>query len=121
MNNRTDFNAEFLEREFQERGITSDMLSSSESHIKIQFHKHFEVLFEDDYCSYFNQHWHPCDNQEALKFVDDLMNEEYIFYHRYKFPYSWKMYKKHHLPKLLKRKDKKHCRVYSAIKIYVDN
>lgn len=119
--NRTEFNADRLVDDLIKRGISSDKISCSNNSLNIKFHKYFEIYLDDDYCSYFNTHWHPYDNDEILGFINDLINEEYIFYHKYRFPWRMKMYKKENLNELLKLKKKKSLRVYSAIKIYIDN
>lgn len=118
---RTDFNAETLTDALIERGISKDKISYSNDSLKIKFHKYFEVYLADDYCSYFNTHWHPYDNNEILRFIEGLLNEEYVFYHKYKFPWWMKVYNKDKLNKLIKLGNKKGLRVYTAINIYVDN
>lgn len=118
---RTEFDSERLIKDLVKRGISVDKISHSNNELKIKFHKYFEVYLADDYCSYFNTHWHPYDNNEVLEFIDDLINEEYVFYHKYKFPWWIKIYGKNKLDRLLKLKSKKGLRIYTATNIYIDN
>lgn len=119
--NRTEFNSERLVKDLVKRGILLDKISHSNNELKIKFHRYFEVYLADDYCSYFNIHWHPYDNNEILDFIDDLINEAYVFYHQYKFWWRMKIYKKNKLETLLKLKSKKGLRIYTATNIYIDN
>lgn len=121
MQNRTDFNAELLFDSLMQYEQLNDKVSLLNSVITIVFHKYFKIIICDDFCEFFDTHWHPNNNDETLQFVDDLLAEKYIFFHRYKFPHRMKRYKKQDLPRLLKTKNKKFCRVYSAINIYIDN
>lgn len=87
--------------------------------ICIEFHKYLKIEMGDDYCEYFNTHWHPYDEEAALEFIDDLVNEKIIFYQNRRTRHN-KQYPGFYLDKLLKTRDKKFCRIFSATKIYVD-
>jgi len=88
--------------------------------IFIEFHKYLEIRLSDDMCEYFNTHWHPNDNEDSFEFLGDLINERVVFYEN-RITRRRKQYDGVYLDKLLKTKNKKFCRVYSAMKIYIDN
>lgn len=122
MQNRTDFNAEKLLERLGKYQFLNGKVVWDGVFITIAFHKYFDVKICDDLFEFFDTHCHPFNNEEILKYIDALINEEIIFYHRYKFPHWKQRYKKEDLPALVKKtQNKKSCRVFSAMKIYVDN
>jgi len=121
MQNRTDFDVKYIVENLQKHECLKDKVFPETDWVLIKFHKYFEISFGDDFCEFFNTHWHPNDNTEILEFIGDLVNEKYIFYHKYKFPFGQRIYKLKDLPRLIKTKNKKNRRVYSATKIYIDN
>jgi len=121
MENRTDFNADYIIEKLYCYDFLKDKISVVNDMLIIRFHKYFEIKFGDDYCEFFNTHCHPSDNKEVLEIINELINEESVFYHRYRFPFWQKIYNKSDLPQLLKTKNKKSRRVYSAVRIYIDD
>ena len=87
--------------------------------ISIEFHKYFEIRLSDDMCEYFNTHWYPASNEDSFEFLEDLINERVVFYQN-RLTHRRRQYDGIYLDKLLKTKNKKFCRVYSAMKIYID-
>jgi hypothetical protein len=90
--------------------------------LNIEFHKYLSLRMGDDYCEYFNTHWHPNDNKEAIEFLNDLANEKTIFYknrltRRHKIYFNVDSSK---MKRLLKRKNKRFCVLFSAKQIYID-
>jgi len=121
MRNWTEYDAEKLLESLKHYELLDGKVFHDNGFITINFHKYFDVKICDDMFEFFDTHSHPYDNEEIIKEIEYLLNEEIIFYEKYKFPFWKQRYSKYYLPELLKKKDKKYCRVYSAIKIYVDN
>jgi hypothetical protein len=87
--------------------------------IYIDFHKYLHVQLADDYCEYFNTHWHPSTVEEAVEFVVSLLNEQDVFVTN-RFILLHEIYPGYCLEGLIRKKNKRGYRVFSAIKIYVD-
>lgn len=79
--NRMEFNLERFVKDLVKRGILLDKISYFNNELKIKFYRYFEVYLVDDYCFYFNIYWYLYDNNEILDFIDDLINEVYVFYY----------------------------------------
>jgi hypothetical protein len=87
--------------------------------ISIRFHKYLHIRFDDDMLEYLDMHRHPYDSEEVLDFVDDLINER-IFFYRNRLLCRNKQYDGVWLDRVLKTKNKRYRRVFSAIQIYID-
>jgi hypothetical protein len=106
---------ELLQRHYRLRSkitVGSDWMT-------IRFHQHMEIRLNSNICTFLNESWYFYDSRGALAFIDELVNEEVVFFQNSRTG-RLETYPGRDLKDLIAKKNKRNCRVFSAKMIYVD-